>query len=92
MRWPAWRRGWQGIVRFPPLRVLRLAVLEVAAGAAAFGTWRGTTPLVVAAGLALYAAALDVVEPLAQELDHPDQRDGYPVRPVTCTSACSGPR
>jgi hypothetical protein len=78
-RWPAWRRGWQGVCRFPPLRVLRLAVLGALAGAAAVGAWRGTTPLIVAAGLALYLAALDAVEPLAQELDHPDRRDEYPV-------------
>jgi hypothetical protein len=79
VRWPGWRRGWRGIVRFPPLRVARLAVLGAAAGAAATGAWRGTTPLVVAAGLAMYVAALDAVEPLAQELDHPDRRDEYPV-------------
>jgi hypothetical protein len=79
LAWPVWRRGWQGIIRFPPLRVLRLAALGAAAGLAAVGAWRGTTPLIVVAGLALYLAALDAVEPLAQELDHPDRRDGYPV-------------
>jgi hypothetical protein len=79
VRWPVWRRGWRGIVRFPPWRAVRLAVLGAAAGAAATAAWRGTTPLIVVAGLALYVAALDAVEPLAQELDHPDRRDEYPV-------------
>jgi hypothetical protein len=77
--WPVWRRAWQGIVRFPALRVVRLAVLGAAAGAAGVGVWRGTTPLLAVAGLALYVAALDVVEPLAQDLDHPDRRDSYPM-------------
>ncbi len=79
VRWPVWRRGWRGIVRFPPWRAVRLVVLGAAAGAAATAAWRGTTPLIVVAGLALYVAALDAVEPLAQELDHPDRRDEYPV-------------
>jgi hypothetical protein len=77
-RWlPAWRRGWHGILRWPALRFARMAVLGSAAGLALVGVWRGTTPLVVVAGLALYVAALDAVEPLAQEVDHPDRRDSY---------------
>jgi hypothetical protein len=35
--------------------------------------------LVLLAGLALWIAALDAVEPLAQELDHPGRRDTYPM-------------
>jgi hypothetical protein len=31
----------------------------------------------VVAGLALYIAGLDAVEPIAQEVDHPDRRDEY---------------
>ena len=79
-RWfPVWRRGWHGILRFPALRLLRLAVLGAVAGGALVGVWRGTTPLLLVAALALYVAALDAVEPLAQELDHPDRSDGYVV-------------
>jgi hypothetical protein len=79
-RWfPVWRRGWHGILRFPGLRLARLAVLGAVAGAALVGVWRGTTPLLLVAALALYVAALDAVEPLSQELDHPDRRDGYVV-------------
>jgi hypothetical protein len=76
-RWPVWRRGWHGILRFPGLRLLRLAVLGAAAGVALVGVWRGTTPLIAVAGICLYVAGLDAVEPLAQEIDHPDRRDGY---------------
>ncbi len=78
-RWPTWRRGWHGILRFPGPRFIRMALLGAAAGGAAAGVWRGTTPLVVVAGLALYVAGLDAVEPLAQELDHPDRLDSYAV-------------
>jgi hypothetical protein len=77
-RWfPVWRRGWHGILRWPGMRFGRVAVLGAGAGLALVGVWRGTTPLVVVAGLALYVAGLDAVEPLAQEVDHPDRRDGY---------------
>lgn len=74
---PAWRRGLHGVLRFPGLRLGRLAVLGALAGLAELGAWRGTTPLVIGAGLALYVAALDAVEPVAQEADHPDRRDSY---------------
>jgi hypothetical protein len=76
-RWPVWRRGWHGILRFPGLRLARLGVLGVVAGVATVGAWRGTTPLLLVAGICLYVAGLDAVEPLAQEIDHPDRRDGY---------------
>jgi hypothetical protein len=76
-RLPAWRRGWHGILRWPALRYGRVAVLGAGAGLALVGVWRGTTPLIIVAGLALYVAALDAVEPLAQEVDHPDRQDSY---------------
>ena len=74
-----WRRDWRGILRWPASRLLRLAGLGVVAGVATAGAWAGTTPLVVVAGLALFVAALDATEGLAQEVDHPDRRDGLPV-------------
>ena len=43
------------------------------------GAWRGTTPLVLAAGLALYIAGLDALEPVAQSVDHPTLLDAYPL-------------
>ncbi|MCU1374337.1 MAG: hypothetical protein JWO68_1623 [Actinomycetia bacterium] len=80
-RLPVFRRGIQGLARLPLVRVLRVVALCSVAVAAAVGTWRGTSPLIVISGLALWAAALDVIEPLAQELDHPDRWAGYPVSP-----------
>jgi hypothetical protein len=74
----SWRRGWHGVLRFPTVRLGRLAFLGAGAGAAAYGAWRGTLPLAVVAGLALYVAGLDVAEPMAQAVDHPALLDGYP--------------
>src|SRR5436853_374315 len=76
----AWRRGWRSFLRWPAARVGRVAALGVIAGASAWGAWRGTTPLVVVAGCALLLAALDAIEPLAQEIDHPTRRSLLPVR------------
>jgi len=74
---PIGRRAWHGILRFPASRVLRLLLLAALAGAALRGTWGGTAPLVVVAGLAAWLAGLDLVEPLAQEVDHSSRRELY---------------
>jgi hypothetical protein len=60
--------------------VARVTALAAIAGAASWAAWRGTTPLVVVAGCALLLAALDAIEPLAQEVDHPTRRSLLPVR------------
>ncbi len=76
-RFPGWRRAWNGLARFPATRIIRILLMAVAAGAAFRGAWAGTAPLVVVAGLAFWVAGLDVVEPLAQEVDHPSRRTLY---------------
>lgn len=78
-RVPVWRRGWRGVLRWPAARVARIVVLAVGAGLALRGAWDGTTPLLLAGGLALWIAALDVIEPLAQETDHPGRLEAYPM-------------
>jgi hypothetical protein len=78
VRGAVWRRSWHGILRWPARRVVRLVLLGVAAGASLRGVWAGTAPLVVLAGLALWLAALEALEPLAQEVDAADRRDSYP--------------
>ena len=75
-----WRRGWRSFLRWPAVRVARVGVLGLVAGAALVGAWRGTTPLVVVAGFALLLVALDAIEPLAQEIDHPTRRSLLPLR------------
>jgi hypothetical protein len=78
-RFPTWQRGWRGVFRWPVPRLLRLLALAAIAGFSLRGLWNGTTPLLVPAGLALWIAALDAIEPLAQETDHPGRRDAYPL-------------
>ncbi|MEY2423486.1 MAG: hypothetical protein QOI95_3553 [Acidimicrobiaceae bacterium] len=78
-RWPVWSRGIRGLLRWPAARVGRMVLLGTIAGLAARGAWNGTSPLIAVAGLALYLAALDAVEPLAQEVDHPTLRNSVPV-------------
>ncbi|MBI2708190.1 MAG: hypothetical protein HYX34_00600 [Actinobacteria bacterium] len=77
-RVPSWRRGWRGVMRWPAGRLVRLVLLGAVAGAALRGAWTGTTPLVAAAGVAMWIAALDAVEPLGQEVDHPGRLETYP--------------
>jgi hypothetical protein len=78
---PVFRRDLRSLARLPIVRVLRVVACCTVAVGAGVAMWRGTTALVVLVGLALWAAALDVIEPLAQELDHPDRWAGYPVGP-----------
>ena len=78
-RLPVWRRGWRGVLRWRATRVLRVAVLGAVAGAAVAVAARGTWVLLVVAGAALWVAALDCTESLAQELDHPSLFESYPL-------------
>jgi hypothetical protein len=71
-------RGFRSVLRWPAARVGRLVLLAVVVGAALRGAWAGTTPLVVVAGIGMFIAGLDAIEPLAQEIDHPTRRDASP--------------
>lgn len=75
------RRGLHSVLRWPATRILRVVGLGIVAGFAAGGAWNGTTPLIMVAGAALFIAALDALEPLAQEWDHPTRRDSFPIMP-----------
>jgi hypothetical protein len=78
---PVWRRDWQGVLRWPATRILRMGTLGATAGLAAAGAWRGTPALVFVSGAALLVAALDSVEGQAQEVDHLVRRDTLPMQP-----------
>jgi len=78
-RHPVWRRGWQSFLRWPLGRVVRVLAIGLAAGAATAAAWSGITLLFVLPGLLLMVAALDLVEPLAQETDHPTRRELLPL-------------
>ncbi len=78
-RFPVFTRDVHSAARWPITRIFRVAILCVTAGLACRGMWSGTTPLILVAGLATYIAALDAIEPMAQEIDHPMMVDSYPL-------------
>jgi hypothetical protein len=75
---PIWRRDWRGYFRFPVVRLARMVALAAVAGLALGLTWKGAQPAIIVAGLALYLAGYDAVEPLAQEIDRPSRWDAIP--------------
>jgi hypothetical protein len=77
-RWPVFRRGMRGLMRFPAARLARMTVLGITAGLALRGVYAGNGALLVLAALALYVAALDAMEPLSQEVDQSDRADAVP--------------
>ena len=81
-RLPAsWRRDWQGYFRYPLVRVIRMLALAVIAGLGLGFTWRGAYAAFIVSALALYFAAYDAVEPIAQEVDHPTRWNAVPNDP-----------
>jgi hypothetical protein len=71
---PIWRRDWQSFLRWPLVRVVRVLLIAVAAGGLAVGGFDLTPVLFALPGPLLFIAALDLIEPLAQESDHPTRR------------------
>lgn len=78
---PVWKRDWQSYLRFPLPRLIRMLMLGAVAGLSLGLMWRGTIPMVIVAGVALYLAAYDAAEPAAQEVDHPTRWESYPIEP-----------
>jgi hypothetical protein len=78
-RLPVIGRDTRSVLRWPAARVARAGLLAIVAGGSLRAAWAGAVPLVVGAGVALFIAGLDAVEPLAQEVDHPTRRDSAPV-------------
>jgi hypothetical protein len=73
-----WKRDWRSYLRFPLVRIGRMIVLAIVAGAGLGATWNGVRPAFLISAVALYLAAYDAVEPLAQEVDHPSRWDDIP--------------
>jgi hypothetical protein len=71
---PIWRRDWQSFLRWPAVRVGRVVLIAVAAGGLAVAGFSQTPVLFALPGPLLFIAALDLIEPLAQESDHPTRR------------------
>lgn len=76
---PVTARCVRSLAHFPLRRLVRMALLSVTAAVALVGAWRGTTPLLVVSGLALFVLGLDIIEPLSQEIDQPDRTDAVPI-------------
>lgn len=72
-------RDWRALLRTPATRVIRVVALAAAAATGAVGAWNGTTALIVVAGLCAFLVGLEVLEPLAQEIDRSTVLDLAPV-------------
>ncbi len=75
---PVWRRGWQSFMRWPLARAVRVLALAISAGAASVAAWKASAVLFVLPGMLLFVAALDLIEPLSQESDHPTRFELLP--------------
>lgn len=75
------RRAWYGYRHWSKFRMARLVALVALAALTLVGVWQGTSSLILATGILLWIAALDLVEPLAQEFDHPDRMETAPQKP-----------
>lgn len=73
-----WLRDLRGLARYPTSRLVRMALLAAIGGFAAVALERGTTPAMVVVGVVCYLLGLEAIEPLSQEIDHPDLSDGVP--------------
>lgn len=73
-----WRRGWQGLLRYPLTRLLRMAALAAAMGVLQAMAIRGTTPAVVGTALLGFILGMEAMEPLSQEVDQADRADALP--------------
>jgi hypothetical protein len=71
---PLWRRDWQSFLRWPAVRIGRVVVIAAAAGGIAVAGFSQTPVLFALPGPLLFFAALDLIDPLAQENDHPTLR------------------
>lgn len=73
-----WRRGWQGLLRYPLTRLLRMATLAAAMGVLQAMAIRGTTPALVGTALLGFVLGMEAMEPLSQEVDQADRADALP--------------
>jgi hypothetical protein len=72
-------RSLRGLTRIPAARLGRMVLVAASAGLAAGVTARGSTAAVIACGILVFVLGLDLIEPLSQEIDHPDRTVGLPI-------------
>ncbi len=80
--WAAWRRSWRGLLRMPTTRLVRVAGCGAIMGLSAAASWT-VPPAAVFGVAAAYLAGLEMVEPIAQMIDRPTARTGYPRAPAS---------
>ena len=80
-RFPVIVRDARSYARWPTTRLVGIGGLSMVAGLSLGAMWQGTTALIIVVGIALYLAAIEVIEPLSQELDHPGILELIPVEP-----------
>jgi len=72
------RRSVHGLTRIPAARLGRMVLVAAGAGVAAGVAARGSTAAVIACGILVFVVGLDLIEPLSQEVDHPDRTFALP--------------
>lgn len=78
-RFPIWGRSWQGLFRTPTGRIVRMVGLSAIVGIILPAIVKGTGALVFISGIGSYLVGLDILEPLAQAVDHVDRTDATPM-------------
>lgn len=72
-------RSVRGLARIPAARLGRMLLVAAGAGVAAGVTVRGSTAAVIACGILVFVLGLDLIEPLSQEIDHPERTFALPI-------------
>ena len=78
-RFPVWGRSWHGLLRTPIGRVVRMIGLAALVGLTVPAIYRGNGALIFVSGICSYLIGLDILEPLAQAVDHVDRTDATPL-------------
>jgi hypothetical protein len=78
-KFPIWARCWQGLLRTPAGRLVRMVGLSAIVGVILPGIIKGNGALVFLSGVGSYLIGLDIIEPLAQAVDNTDRTDLAPM-------------
>jgi hypothetical protein len=74
-----WQRDLRGLARYPASRLARMAMLAMCGGLAVVAVLAGTTPAMIGVGIVGYLLGLEAIEPMSQEIDHPDLNESVPI-------------
>lgn len=74
-----WRRGVRSLRRLPLARLGRIVALAIVGGVAASFTQSSSPLFAIGVLVAVFLIGLEAIEPLSQEVDHPDRTDAIPL-------------